>query len=76
MLWMDGGYPLNPLSLLSVLNECAFPSSFQVVKIKDGLSEIIKVFKSDPSVNEQFAANNWSVELDEKEDWIFIKKLW
>merc|ERR1712242_470095 len=61
-LLVSDEYRLNLLSLLSVLVESTFPSSFQVLKIldadEDGYTWLKDAFDSIPNVKEQFAAKN------------------
>ena len=75
-LWTDG-YPLNLLSLLSVLNEADIPPSFQRIRIMDELNWWIEgAVSAVPDVEEQFAAKGFLFETETVKDakWINIQK--
>ena len=81
VLWLNNGYALNFLSLLSVLEEAAtvIPQSFEVLKVHEtalyNAQKWMKTaFEAIPDIKEQFAAKNWLIEMDETKKWIFIKR--
>ena len=85
-LWTsyEGCYPLNPVSLLSVLVESDIPSSFRELKIWDTEQEWMKeAFDGSDGVKEQYLAQDWTFrtetvptwqEEDEEEDWLYIQR--
>ena len=76
-LWTSSSYPLNLLSLLSVLDEADIPPSFQTLRIK-GQGWIKRAYAAVPNVSEQFAAKNFVIKMEtiKNEDWIVIEPLW
>ena len=66
-LWTSWGgcYPLNLLSLLSVLNEADIPPSFQKLRIRDARRRWIeRAVSAVPDVEEQFEAKGFLFEAE------------
>ena len=85
-LWTwNGPYPLNLLSLLSVLEEAVISPPFKRLRIQDGDWHhemwIKEAFLAIPDVEEQFAAKNFIIKMETigrgyaKKDWIDIEPL-
>ena len=86
-LWTthNGDYPLNAMSLLSVLSESEIPETFEMLKIWDDDQKWMKnAFEAIPDLKEQFAEKGWQFEMEtvdtwneegEEEDWVFIRRM-
>ena len=76
VVWSDkwGGYALNLLSLLSVLDAAVIPRSFKVLKVYDSGGKWMKrAFEAIPDIKKQYDDKNWDIEIEKEGKWIFIK---
>ena len=66
------GYPLNPLSLLSVLDEANIPDCFQVLALREYVDYrrgMADAFNAIPDITEQFNAKNWDISMESSHQW-------
>ena len=73
------GYPINLLSLLSVLDETNIPDCFQVLRVGEGdgygRGWVEGAMKAIPDIIEQFTAKNWNICMEDGSKRITITRM-